>query len=39
MDVMVLQLSSFLLHDTSIVELVMQNPDNGSINDLPVDMV
>jgi len=36
---MVLQLSSFLLFDISIVNLVMQNPDNPCINYLPVDMV
>jgi hypothetical protein len=36
---MVLQLSSFLLFDISIVELVMQNTDNRFITYLPVDMV
>jgi hypothetical protein len=36
---MVLQLSSFVLNDISVVELVMQNPDNSCINNLSVDMV
>jgi hypothetical protein len=36
---MVLELSSFLLFDISIVDLVMQNPDNPYIKYLLVDMV